>query len=145
MRAVRGQRHQLVDRLGALGMVPLAHADQQPAVRSGSRVCVAQTGRNARLRRDGPWLLSGILPIQPLVGEVREEKRGTINEVGSTAVLVDSSPHVVRLRRELIAGSVGGPPDHHNSTALQRLAFQPVDVAGDDVGSGQRDLASGNQ
>ena len=58
-----------------------------------------------------------------------------MDDKSAAAVLVDSGAHVVRLRRQLLAGSIRRELHQDDAATLERLAFEPVHVAVGDVGS----------
>ena len=80
--------HQLVHDIGdrRAEVVALAHADPPPAVRRDLTVCVPL--RRVGLRRDRLRCATRVLPVEPGVGQVREEHRAAVDRVGAAAVLV---------------------------------------------------------
>ena len=67
-----------------------------------------------------------LLSVEPLIGEVGEERRASVDQVGATAVLVDGRPDVEPRRGDLDRLGERGRAHEHRSSALGRPAFQPV-------------------
>ena len=122
---IAGERdaHERVHRLAAAGVV-LAHADELlPGTIDGEvRVEERSLGRE-RLRR-----AVAAHAIHTLIAEVREVDDAVGDRVCAAAILVDARPHVHLARRDVRDRPVRGTPDERVAAALERAAFEPVDV-----------------
>jgi hypothetical protein len=117
--AVGGDGNDLVDRLAA-GM-RLADAHDLPPVGGGAAVGVSEVA----LRRDRPRRLPRVLPVEPLVPEVREEDRLAVQQPGAAAVLVHTGPHVEPFRRDVLERLTRASAYEHRATALGGSPLEP--------------------
>ena len=122
--AVHAHAGDRVDRLAAGDRVVFAHADQPAAAAIDDRVGVAQRD----LGRDRPRRVPGVLPVEPLIGEIREEDRAAVDDEFPAAVLVDTRASVQRRRRHVSRAAIGRAAHDHVAAALVGPAFGPIDV-----------------
>ena len=126
-RAVRRKRDELVDGL-AVDVVPLADADDQPAVRRHPAVRIPMGVRRGRLRRDRPRLCTrAVEPVDAAVVEACAPDRVAEPPVGAAAVLVDPRPDVEARRDDVDGITAGGTEDERRPALLVRPALRPVD------------------
>ena len=134
-RALQGEAHDLVDRLGrALAMV-LAHADEAIAAAVHDRVGVTPRA----LRRERGRFGAGGLSIEARVGEVAEHHEALGGDEGAAAVFVHPAAGVEGGGGEVGESAVGRAPHDHRAAAFVGARFAPVDLAG-----GRRHLAEGD-
>ena len=67
-----------------------------------------------------------LLSVEPLIGEVGEERRAAVDQVGTPAVLVNGRPDVEPRRGDLDRLGERGRVHEHRSSALAGPAFPPV-------------------
>ena len=82
---------------------------------------------------------AGIEPVEPPVGEVREDDHAAGHDVRPTAVFVDAAPDVERRRGQVGGRAVGGGAHEDPPSALGRPALDPEDVVTIDRRLGQGD------
>src|SRR5438093_10880499 len=93
----------------------LAHRDQTLAPLVQHEVGVP----DVLLRRDRDWRDSGILPVEPLICEVREPDRALLDQVRAASILMDARPSVEACRRYGVDDSPGAAPADNVATRLR--------------------------
>jgi hypothetical protein len=109
------------------GIVPgviLPHEDQATAVPIYDHVRVPSVD----LTRERHWLVARNQVVDPLVGEVREVYRASIDGKVASPILVHPRARVVRLRRYVLGVSVRRQEHEDVAPALAGAALQPVHV-----------------
>ena len=96
------QPHQRIDRLAARYGVVLSDADHPAPAAIEDAVRIAQI----RVRGDRPWLGPGILAIETLIREIREEDRTLRDLERASSVLVHPRSSIERGGREIDDPSV---------------------------------------
>jgi len=97
------ESHQIVARLGPVGIMRLAHRDR-PVV-PDDHVGKAHPGRDTRFGRDRFGLALGIDPVQALVGEPGGKDHPVADGVGAPSVLVDPGAGVEVIGSDVVDGS----------------------------------------
>ncbi len=133
--AVERDGHDRVDRLAAAGVV-LADGVEAAPGDVGPQVGVAP--RALRRDRDGART-ARVEPVQPAVGEVREDDRPAGDDVRPAAVLVHAGPDVERRRGQVGRRAVGGGPDEDVPAAFGRPFLEPEHVVAVDPRLAQPD------
>ena len=119
------QRDDGVDRFAPRVAVVLADAHQAAQRAVHHAVAVAQVHA---LGSDGHRRRARLLPVEPLVGEVREPHHAVRDPEAQPAVLVHPRAHVERRRRHVPRRAVRCAPHDYVAPALGGPHLRPVDV-----------------
>jgi hypothetical protein len=120
-RSVSLQNHQLVEALPPCFMT-FANADKRRAIGCNPRVCIADTARRCRFRRDRHRAAPRVHAVEALVRKIAEEDNTRVNHVRGASIFVDSTPGIESRRRDVRALANDDVP-----SALKWPSFRPVD------------------
>src|SRR5437867_12667248 len=115
----------------------LAHRDQTLAPLVQHDVSVP----DVLLRRNRDWRDSGILPVEPLICEVREPDRALLDQVRAASILMDARPSIEPCRSYVVDDSPGAPANDNVPTRLGGTLLDPLDVIAIELDLGEADHA----
>ena len=72
--------------------------------------------------------LAWLLPIDALIGEIREIDRALVDRVCAAAVFMHARAHVEGRRRDVADVAIRRAPDDHVAAALRRPALDPIHI-----------------
>ena len=122
--AVDLYRDYLVHGLAALN-VAFPHTHQEPAVGGEPAVGEAVACWNIGIGRNRVRLLADLVPVDTLIGEVREVDDSVIDPIRRAAVLVDAIAYVVALGCNVDGARLAVRPPNRTMTFLPPSAGRP--------------------
>ncbi len=78
--------------------------------------------------RDGIWCVLRCLPVEALVGEIREIESAVANQIGRASVLMDPRPGIQWHRRENLSCSIIVQADNRAPSSFGWPALDPIHV-----------------